>query len=150
MLSNAFTFVQALAGRALPVLVALQDAPRSAGGGGAPAGGGAGGAAAPASGGGPGGALSSLMLPLLMVVMVAFLFLSGRKQRKETDTMQKSLQKGDKVITTSGMVATVTGLDDAYVTLEISEKVRVKFTRDSIARRVDAAVGTAGAASKST
>lgn len=148
MFSNAISYVQALADRALPVLIALQDVRRSSGGGG---GGGAvpaGGGAAPA-GGGAGGVLSSLMLPLIMVVMVGFLFLSGRKQKKDTDTMQKSLQKGDKVITTSGMVATVTGLDVDYVTLEISEKVRVKFKRDAVARRLDAAAGTFGALGKS-
>jgi preprotein translocase subunit YajC len=147
MLSTALTFAQALAGRALPLLMALQDAPHTSGGGGG--GGAAGGAAGGGGGGGgPGGALGGLMMPLLMIVMVAFLFMSGRKQRKESETMQKSLQKGDKVVTTSGIVATIAGIDDQYATLEIAEKVRVKFTRDAIARRVDATAGTAGAAAK--
>ena len=145
MLSTAFTYAQALAGRALPLLIALQDAPRP--GGAAPA---APGGAAGAATGGAGGAggLQSLLLPLLMIVMVAFLFLSGRKQRKDTETMQKSLSKGDKVVTTSGMVATVVAIDDQFAMLEISEKVRVKFTRDSIARRLDAATSTASATNK--
>lgn len=147
MLSTALTYAQALAGRALPLLIALQDAPRPAGGGAAPAGGGAAGGG---GGGGPGGALGGLMLPLLMIVMVAFLFMSGRKQRKDTETMQKSLQKGDKVVTTSGMLGTIVAIDDQFAMLEISEKVRVKFTRESIARRLDAATGTAGATSKSS
>jgi preprotein translocase subunit YajC len=146
MLSTALTFAQALAGRALPLLMALQDAPHPSGGGGGGAA--AGGGAASGGGGGPGGALGGLMMPLLMIVMVAFLFMSGRKQRKESETMQKSLAKGDKVVTTSGIIATIVGIDDQHATLEIAEKVRVKFTRESIARRIDATASSATATAK--
>ncbi len=144
MLTTALTIVQAFAGRALPVLIALQDAPHPAGG--ASSGGGAAGGGGASAG--PGG-LGQMMLPLLMLVMVGFLFLSGRKQRNEAANMQKSLQKGDKVVTTSGMIGTIAGIDEQFATLEIAEKVRVKFTRDAIARKVDAVTGAAASANKS-
>ena len=127
-----------LIGRALPYLVALQDAPRPLGGGSsAPA-------THPATGGGAtgGGASSGLLNILLPMLLMAFVFIfmigPARKQRKESENLQKSLQKGDKVVTTSSMIGTIVGLDDQFAVVEISEKVRVKFLREAIARKFDA------------
>ncbi len=99
-------------------------------GGGRPAGGGAG---AP----GPGGALGSMLLPLVMFVAIYFLMIrpaNKRQQEQEADRdrMLKALRKDDQVVTKGGMVGKITGLSDTEVTLEISERVRVKFLRSAI------------------
>jgi preprotein translocase subunit YajC len=47
--------------------------------------------------------------------------------------MLGSLKKGDRVITSGGLYGRITGLTDTVVTLEISEKVRVKVGRGNIA-----------------
>jgi preprotein translocase subunit YajC len=139
MPTQLLAFAHGLVGRVAPLLLA-QDAPHATGGGGA---------AHPASGGGQaaGGGGGLFASPLLMILMFGMLFLfmtmSSRRQKKETETLQKSLQKGDKVITTSQMLGTVVGIDDQFVTLEISEKVRVKFLREAIARKLDAGAVTA-------
>jgi preprotein translocase subunit YajC len=133
------SIVYGLVGRAIPYLVALQDAPRLGGGSsGTPAAhpvSGAGGA----SGGGAAGALGSFVMPMALMAFVFIFMVMGpaRKQKKETETLQKSLQKGDKVVTTSQMIGTVVGLDDQFATIEISEKVRVKFLREAIARKLE-------------
>jgi preprotein translocase subunit YajC len=48
---------------------------------------------------------------------------------------------------TSGIIATVSAVEDLYVTLEISERVRVKFLRESISRKFDPAAEASKAAS---
>jgi preprotein translocase subunit YajC len=129
MLSTLMSHADGLIGRALPVLMALQDAPHPSGG------------AAPAQGGGgapAGGQYFSMLFPLLVVAFLYFVMIRpANKQRKEQEALQKGLQKGDKVVTTSGIIGTISGVEDQFITLEISEKVRVKFLREAVTRKFE-------------
>jgi len=55
-----------------------------------------------------------------------------RKQRKKREAMLGTLKKGDKVMTTGGMFATVAGIQDDVVTLQVAEGVRMRFTRQAV------------------
>lgn len=95
--------------------------------------------AAPSQGGGanqqPGGAagLGGMLMPLVFAVVFYFLFFRPmNKQKKEQEEMNKALRTGDMVVTRGGVIGKITGITDQEVTLEISEKVRVKFTRSAI------------------
>lgn len=141
--------VHSLLGKCLPVLLALQPA---AGGGG----GGGGGGGARGGGGGGSGGLFNLLLPVILIAFMYFFIMRPmQKQKKEQESLNRSLQKGDRVVMNSGILGTITGIDERYVTVEIAEKVRVKFLRDAIARKDDtaatgsAATSTAAPAKKS-
>jgi preprotein translocase subunit YajC len=127
MLQTITTQAEMVLSRVMPTLLAMQDAKS-----GAPA--------APAAGGGGGGGgspLMSLALPLLMIVFFYFVIIRpANKQRKEQDALMKGLQKGDNVVTSSGIIGKISGLDEQYVTLEISERVRVKFLREAVTKKV--------------
>ena len=73
-------------------------------------------------------------LPLLpMLVIFYFLLIRPQQQRqKQADQMLKALKKGDKVVTTGGIIGTVIGIDDAKATLRIAEDTKVEFTKSSI------------------
>ena len=72
-------------------------------------------------------------MPLLMVAVIYFVAIRPmNKQRKEQEELNKGLRTGDQVVTTSGIIGKITGLTDGEVTLEVSEKVRVKFRRTAI------------------
>ena len=43
--------------------------------------------------------------------------------------MVAALGKGDEVVTSSGILGKITGLDDNYVVLSVSDKVELKFQR---------------------
>lgn len=89
-----------------------------------------------------GNALANL-LPLLLIV-AAFFFLLIRPQRARAKQMQQvlaSLAPGVDVMTTSGMFATVTAVDDEAVTLELAPGVHVRFLRGAIAKVVSPVVG---------
>jgi len=50
--------------------------------------------------------------------------------------MLASVQKGDTIVTQGGIQGKVTGLTDAYLTVEIADKVRVKVARGFISAKV--------------
>jgi preprotein translocase subunit YajC len=66
---------------------------------------------------------------------VIFYFMAIRPQQKkakEHAQLISSLQKGDEVLTVSGIVGKVVKLTDEFIALEVSEKVELKFSRASI------------------
>ena len=77
-----------------------------------------------------------MMSILLMVGMVAvFYFLLIRPQQKKAKDHQKmlgGLKKGDDVVTGGGLIGKISGMTDKVVTLEVSEKVRVRVIKTQI------------------
>lgn len=61
----------------------------------------------------------------------------AKKRQQETQNMQSSLQRGDKVITIGGLHGVVDAIEDTAVTLKIADNVRVKFDRQAIGRIVN-------------
>ncbi|MCC8250275.1 preprotein translocase subunit YajC [Saccharothrix luteola] len=85
--------------------------------------------------------LSSLMFPLLLVLLAVPLFLSARKQKRavaEQQALLNSLEPGDRVMTTSGLYATVAGVDDDdnTIELEIADGVVTTWLRQAIREKV--------------
>lgn len=88
--------------------------------------------AAPAAGGGS--PFSGMLLPLVLCAVVFYFLVIGpeRKTRKKRDLMLKNIGKGDKVMTTGGLYATVAGVQDDVLTLQVAEGVRVRFSRSAV------------------
>ncbi len=89
--------------------------------------------------GGQGGGFGALVPLILMFAIFYFLLIRPQqKKQKHHRQMLGSLRKGDRVITSGGLYGRITGITDTVVTLEISEKVRVKVGRTNIAGLVQA------------
>lgn len=90
----------------------------------------AGGAAPPQPG------LFSMMLPFIaMFAVVYFLMIRPQQKKvKEQQNMMNSLNHGDEVLTTSGILGKITGIADKVVTLEIAENVRIKLLKSQVAQ----------------
>ena len=78
------------------------------------------------------------LLPFALIFAV-FYFLIIRpqsKRQKEHQSMIKTLQKGDHVVSSGGIHGTIQSIseDSDVVTMEIADKVRVKISRSSISR----------------
>jgi preprotein translocase subunit YajC len=82
------------------------------------------------------------LLPLI-IIMGAFMFFASRRQRKAmqaTIDLHESLRVGDRVHTTSGLLATITGITDDHVDLEIAPGVVTRWMKLAIRDRVEAEV----------
>lgn len=85
--------------------------------------------------------MEGLLLPLILMLVVAVpLVLGTRKQKKQMQqqqTLQNSLVDGDRVMTTSGLYATIVDAsDDTTVDLEIAEGVVTTWLRQAIREKV--------------
>jgi preprotein translocase subunit YajC len=98
-------------------------------------------AAAPAAGAVPAAEQPSFlgalveMLPMLAVCYLIFYFMVIRPQERKTKqhkALLESMKKGDSVVTSSGMVGRVAGVESDHVLLEIAPSVKVKFLRQHI------------------
>jgi preprotein translocase subunit YajC len=88
-----------------------------------------------AAGGGSGfGALFPLIA--MFAIFYFLLIRPQQKKQKEHRQMLGELKKGDRIVTSGGLHGRITGITDTVVTLEISEKVRVKVGRSYIAGMV--------------
>ena len=74
---------------------------------------------------------------LMFVAMWFILIRPAKKRQQETQKMQSSLQRGDKVITIGGLHGVIDSIEDTAVTLVIDNNVRVKFDRQAIGRVVN-------------
>ena len=85
-------------------------------------------------GGGGGSSMMSFLPIILIFVIFYFLLIRPQQKRaKEHRTLLSNLKLGDQVLTSGGIYGRVTGLRDDVVTVEISDKVRVKVNRGNIA-----------------
>ena len=80
---------------------------------------------------------SSMWGLLIMIPMFAIMYFlmirPQQKKQKEHDEMLTRVKAGDKVMTTSGMLATVVKVTDKQVTLAVADKVHVDFVLAAIA-----------------
>ena len=80
-----------------------------------------------------GGGFGAFVPLILMFVIFYFLLIRPQqKKQKQQREMISSLKKGDRIITSGGIYGRITGITDTVVTLEISEKVRVKVARGNV------------------
>jgi preprotein translocase subunit YajC len=84
--------------------------------------------------------LQSLLPFLLIAVLIIPMVLMSRKQKKamqQQQELQSSLSVGDRVMTTSGLYATVTDVSDsATIELEIAPGVETSWLRAAVREKV--------------
>ena len=85
-----------------------------------------------AAGQGAGGFTSFVPLILMFVIFYFLLIRPQQKKAKEHREMIAGLKKGDRIVTSGGLHGRITGMDDATLTVEIADKVRVKVSRGSV------------------
>lgn len=86
-----------------------------------------------------GGGLLTLAPLLLMGVIGYFLLIRPQQRRvRAQQVLQRSVEEGDEILTTSGVYATVIEIDedDGTVVLEIAPGTHVKAVRGAIAQRI--------------
>jgi preprotein translocase subunit YajC len=78
------------------------------------------------------GLMSFLPLVLMFVAFYFFLIAPQRKQQKAIAKFQSELKVGDPVMTSGGIFGKVVSLQDAKVTVQVAEGVKLTFLRSAI------------------
>lgn len=95
-----------------------------------------------AAGGGAG--IMGYMPLILMVVVVYFFFLRPQMKRtKEQNKFQEALQKGDHVVTSSGILGKINKIEGNVVTLQVDTKTFIQVTKASVSKEMTDAVNKA-------
>jgi preprotein translocase subunit YajC len=87
----------------------------------------------------PAGSLFNGIVPFVLIIVVFYFVMIGpeRKQRKKREAMLAAIKKGDKVLTTGGMFATVAAVNEDSITLQAADDVRLRFSRQAVAQVLD-------------
>ena len=83
----------------------------------------------------PSGGLLIQLVPFILIfgVMYVLLILPAQRQRKKHARMLEELKNGDKVVTSGGLMGTVSGVKEGVVQLRLSDNVRVEVLKTYIA-----------------
>ena len=89
---------------------------------------------APAGGGAPaqqapGGSMITMLLPFL--ILVPFLFMSFRRQKKEQEA-RKNLKKGDRVVTQAGLIGELVDMDERIAKVKIAPGTTVQVLANAV------------------
>jgi len=82
-----------------------------------------------------GGGFDWTLLVIMGAMFAAFYFLMIRPQRKrqkEQQRMLEDLKKGDKIITTGGMFATIESVDEESMVVRVESGATVRMLKNSV------------------
>lgn len=80
------------------------------------------------------GQFSGLLLPLMIVVVFYFLILAPQKKRqRELQATIAQLKAGDRIVTTGGIIGTVTNVRDTSLLIRSADKTIFEITRGAVA-----------------
>lgn len=83
------------------------------------------------------GGTMGMILPLLLMLPVFYFFLIRPQQQraKQTKQMLEALRRGDRVVTSGGIIGTVAKvISDTEVAIDIADNVRVRVVRSMISQ----------------
>ncbi len=78
------------------------------------------------------GWVNLIFLGAIFVIFYFFIIRPQSKRQKEIQEKVSNIKKGDKIVTTGGMIAQVTTVDDDSVLAEIDSGVKARFMKNAI------------------
>ncbi len=72
------------------------------------------------------------------MILIFWLFLirpQARKQREQRNFME-SLQKGEEIVTSSGIIGRINKIDGEIITLEVANKVFIRITKNAVSKEM--------------
>lgn len=90
-----------------------------------------------------GSQVASLLLLLLPLLLIAYMMWTARRRQKAMADFAASLEDGDEVFTTSGILGTIVELDEQRARLQVAEGTVLTVDRRAIGARADSTQGAA-------
>lgn len=76
--------------------------------------------------------MNLIFIGLIFGVFYFFIIRPQSKKQKEIQGKVSNLKKGDKIVTSGGIIAPVTSVEDDSVLAEVDSGVKIRFTKSSI------------------
>jgi preprotein translocase subunit YajC len=89
----------------------------------------------PPSGGqssGSSGIQTIIMFGMIGVIFFFMIYRPQKKRQKERESLINQMEKGDKVITSSGIHGTIVQIDDTTVLVQVSDNTKLKFEKSAV------------------
>ncbi len=90
-----------------------------------------------------GGTYNLIFFGLIILVFWMFLIRPQSKKQKEQRKFGDELQKGDDVVTASGMLGRISKIEEDIVTLEVGTKTFIRVTKNAISKEMTDALYSA-------
>jgi preprotein translocase subunit YajC len=90
--------------------------------------------------GGGGGMINLVFFGAMILIFWLFLIRPQSKRQREQKIFMENLQKGDDVVTASGILGRINKIEDDIVTLEVGTKLYLRITKNSISKELSEAV----------
>jgi len=83
--------------------------------------------------------LLASLLPLIILFVIFYLLviLPQQRQAKKHKEMVESLKKGDKIVTTGGIIGEVVRNEPEYLVVRISKDTEVRIDKSAVARKLN-------------
>ncbi|MDQ6664348.1 MAG: preprotein translocase subunit YajC [Acidobacteriota bacterium] len=90
--------------------------------------------------GASGSILSFAPILIIFGIFYFLLFMPMQKQKKQQAKMLAEIKNGDVVVTTGGIVGTVTSIDSEFLTLRVKpDNLKLQFSRNSVSSLAESA-----------
>lgn len=91
-----------------------------------------------------GGAAQLIFFAAMFLIFWLFLIRPQTKRQKEQRKFAEALEKGDEVVTGSGILGKITKIEDDIVTIEVGSKVYLRVLKSTISKEMTDAVYSSG------
>ena len=90
------------------------------------------------------------MVPFVLIIIVFYVFFIRPQSNKQKEQVlfTDNIEKGDNVVTASGILGKINKIEGNIVTLEVGVKVYIRVTRNAISKEMTEAVYNVGVISK--
>ncbi len=98
------------------------------------------------------GSMATSLLPLLLMFVVIFFFFirPQAKKQKEQAKFIEALDKGEEVVTNSGIIGRINKIEGSIVTIAVAERTFIRITKGSISKEMTEAYRKAGISDSTT
>lgn len=83
-----------------------------------------------------GGMMNIIFMVAIFAVFYFFLIRPQAKKQKEQTKFVDQLEKGDEVITASGIVGRINKIEGNFVTLQVDQKTFLKITKSAVSKEM--------------
>lgn len=80
---------------------------------------------------------SIIMMVGLFAIMYFIIIRPQQKQAKEHKEMLEALAKGDKIVTTGGLIVDIVKVEETFFKVKLDKDTEVRLVKDAVARKYE-------------